>query len=71
VFSNDAADKTKYATFALDYPIAYQDTPAYDELMDTIYGPSEREKLEWAVGSIIAGDSKFIQKFIVLYGGPF
>ena len=28
----------------------------------------ELAKLEWAIGSIIHGDSKKIQKFIVLYG---
>ena len=30
--------------------------------------PEERKKIEWAIGSVIAGDSVDIQKFIVLYG---
>ena len=28
----------------------------------------DRDKIEWAIGSIIEGDSKYIQKFMVLYG---
>ena len=38
--------------------------------MSTLYDPQERQKLEWAIGSVIAGDSKTIQKFVVLYGAP-
>src|SRR5699024_3212913 len=30
--------------------------------------PEERAKIEWAIGSIIEGDSKHIQKFLVFYG---
>ena len=36
--------------------------------MSTLYAQEERDKLEWAIGSIFLGDSKTIQKFIVLYG---
>ena len=28
----------------------------------------ERTKIEWAIGSVISGDSKKIQKFLVLFG---
>ena len=28
----------------------------------------ERHKLEWAIGSIVSGESKNLQKFMVLYG---
>ena len=38
--------------------------------MSTLYSPPERAKIEWAIGSIIAGDSKKIQKFLVFYGPP-
>ena len=41
---------------------------AYDELISTLYDPEEREKIEWAIGSIFAGDSRSIQKFLVFYG---
>lgn len=70
LFSNNEIKKEDFATKRLPYPILAQNTPAYDTLMNTIYAPEERKKLEWAVGSIIAGDSKEIQKFIVLYGPP-
>lgn len=68
VFANTEVKKTDYASKRLPYPLTPGDISAYDELMSTIYDPEERDKLEWAIGSIIAGDSKDIQKFIVLYG---
>ena len=38
------------------------------ELMTTLYDEDERRKIEWAIGAVISGDSKSIQKFLVLYG---
>ena len=35
-----------------------------------LYSPQERDKIEWAIGAIVAGDSKWIQKFLVFYGPP-
>ena len=70
VFNNQKVKKTDYATKMLPYPLEESPTPAYDEMMSILYDPSERQKLEWAIGSIITGDSKIIQKFMVLYGGP-
>lgn len=68
IFSNDVTKKTDYASKTLDYPIEKGSTEAYDELIGTLYSEEERTKIEWAIGSIISGDSKKIQKFIVLYG---
>lgn len=68
IFSNTKTHKEDYASHCLDYPLKAGDTPAYDKLMSTLYSPEERHKLEWAIGSIVNGDSKKIQKFIVLYG---
>lgn len=70
IFSNQKVNKTDYMTRILDYPLEECPTPAYDELMSVLYDPSEKQKLEWAIGAIISGDSKTIQKFMVLYGGP-
>ena len=70
IFSNTPVKKTDYITRRLDYPMEEGSISNYDELMTTLYDPEERQKLEWAVGAIISGDSKRIQKFIVLYGGP-
>lgn len=67
-FSNTPINKNDYVSKRLPYPLQEGSISAYEELMSTLYEPEERAKLEWAVGSIIAGDSKKIQKFIVLYG---
>ena len=68
-FRSQKVKKTDYASKRLPYDLDRDGTcDGYDELMDTLFSPEEREKLEWAVGSIFAGDSKRIQKFIVMYG---
>lgn len=69
-FSNQEVRKEDYITATLPYPIQEGSCPAYDTLMNRLYSEPERRKLEWAIGSIITGDSKTIQKFLVLYGGP-
>lgn len=70
IFANQDVKKTDYASKSLNYPLKKCKTPAYDEMMNVLYKPEEREKIEWAIGAIISGDSKKLQKFIVLYGGP-
>ena len=67
-FENDDVTKESYVSKRVPYAIHSGPTPAYDELMGVLYSPEERAKLEWAIGSIFVGDSKRIQKFIVLYG---
>lgn len=59
-----------YVSKRLDYPLKEGPYESWDELVGTLYQPEEREKIEWAIGSIISGDSKYIQKFVVLYGDP-
>lgn len=68
IFANMEIKKEDYATKKLPYPLEEGTYNAYDELMSVLYSPEERHKLEWAIGSIVNGDSKSIQKFIVLYG---
>lgn len=68
VFANDEIKKENYATKRLPYPLEKGETKAYDELMSVLYSEEERKKIEWAIGAIVSGDSKKIQKFIVLYG---
>ena len=68
IFSNTETTKKDYASKKLSYPLEECDTPAYDKLISTLYSEEERRKIEWAVGSIVCGDSKKIQKFLVLYG---
>ena len=67
-FSNTKVKKTDYVSHRLPYPLEEGPIDAYDEIMSTLYSEENRAKLEWAIGSIIAGDSINIQKFIVLYG---
>lgn len=68
IFSNDVTTRKDYASKRLSYPLKPGDISAYDKLMSTLYSPEERDKIEWAIGSIVTGDSKTIQKFLVLYG---
>lgn len=68
IFSNDKIKKEDYASKRLNYPLEPGDISGYDKLMSTLYSEEERHKIEWAIGSIITGDSKSIQKFMVLYG---
>ena len=69
-FLNDRVIKEQYRSKKLGYPIENLPTPNYDELISTLYSEDERQKIEWAIGSIISGDSKEIQKFYVFYGEP-
>jgi hypothetical protein len=68
LFSNSEVKKTDYASRQLSYPLEGGDISAWDELVGTLYSVEERAKIEWAIGSIVAGDSKKIQKFFVFYG---
>lgn len=70
VFQNDIPAKEDYASKKLNYSIEEGDTTAWDTLVGRLYSPSEKEKIEWVIGSIITGDSKKIQKFLLFYGDP-
>lgn len=67
-FASDEVKKEDYISKRLPYDLSNGPCPAYEKLMSTLYSDEERAKVEWAVGSILAGDSVKIQKFIVLYG---
>lgn len=68
IFSNMKPKREDYATKRLDYPLAEGSHECWDELVGTLYAPEERHKIEWAIGSVVSGDSKKIQKFLVFYG---
>ena len=67
-FENTEVKKSDYVSKRLPYSLAAGSIAAWDELVGTLYSVEERAKLEWAIGAIVSGDSKRIQKFIVLYG---
>ena len=68
VFSNSETNKKDYASKKLSYPLESGSITAYDKLISTLYDEENRHKIEWAIGSIVTGDSKYIQKFMVFYG---
>lgn len=68
IFQNMPVEKKNFSSKSLPYSLQEGPYAGYDKLISTLYEPSEREKIEWAIGSIVTGESKKIQKFIVLYG---
>ena len=68
IFSNMETTKTDYASKRLSYPLEDGDYSSFDKLISTLYSPEERHKIEWSIGSIVSGESKNIQKFMVFYG---
>lgn len=70
IFANSRSNKRDYSSKRLPYALEDGDHSAWDELISVLYSDGERDKLEWAIGSVVAGDSKKLQKCIYLYGGP-
>ena len=68
IFSNTELSRENFASKRLTYPLEEGEYKAWDKLIGTLYSPEERHKIEWAIGSIVSGDSKTLQKFVVLYG---
>jgi len=68
VFANTEVKKSDYASRRLSYELAPGPIDAWDELVGTLYSEEERAKIEWAIGAVVSGDSKKLQKFLVFYG---
>jgi hypothetical protein len=69
-FANQPVKRSDYVSRRLPYALEPGDHSSWDELVGTLYSIEERKKIEWAIGSIVSGDSKKIQKFFVFYGSP-
>lgn len=67
-FANTEVKKADYVSRRLPYNLSPGSIDAWEELTDYLYDPEERKKIEWAIGAIISGDARKIEKFIVLYG---
>lgn len=67
-FSNSKVTKSDYVSRRLPYALEPGECNAWDELVGTLYSVEERAKIEWAIGAVVSGDSKKIQKFMVIYG---
>lgn len=70
IFSNQTPKRDDYASKKLSYPLQEEPAPYYNKLCEQLYLPEERDKWEWFIGCIIAGDSRKIQKMLVFYGEP-
>ncbi|MET0786307.1 MAG: DUF5906 domain-containing protein [Paenisporosarcina sp.] len=69
-FANTEIRKKDYVSKRLPYSLEEGRTDAWDELLGVLYSPDERDKIEWSIGAIVSGDSRWIQKFLVFYGPP-
>ena len=67
-FKDDEVVGDMYRSKRLNYNIGEGSIENYDKLIGTLYSPDNRKKLEWSIGSIFAGDSKKIEKLVVLSG---
>lgn len=70
IFTNTDTKREDYSTQSLKYPLLKSDTPAYTELMTTLYDPDELKKIEWSIGCIVSGESTKTQKMLVISGPP-
>ena len=68
IFSNSETRKEDYASKRLSYPLEKGDYSAWEDLVGVLYSPEEKAKIEWAIGAVVAGESKNLQKFLVFYG---
>lgn len=68
IFANTPVNKKDYASKRLSYSLEPTGIDSYKKLMSTLYTEDELHKIEWAIGSIVCGESKKLQKFMVLYG---
>lgn len=68
IFSNETTSKEDFATKRLSYPLEAGDHSSWDRLLEVLYSPEERAKIEWAIGAVVAGEAKDLQKFLVFYG---
>lgn len=70
IFANQVATKEDYASITLPYALENGECKAWNELTSVLYSPEELHKIEWAIGAIVTGASKTLQKFLVFYGPP-
>lgn len=68
IFADAETKREDYASKKLPYSLSDSPCDSWEELISTLYEPSERRKIEWAIGAIVAGEAKDIQKFLVFYG---
>ena len=70
VFADTPIRQEDHVSYRLPYSLEEGEPTSWSKLVDTLYDPSERQKIEWTIGSILTGDSRKIDKFLVFYGDP-
>lgn len=70
VFADTPIRQENYVSYRLPYSLEDGIPVYWAKLIDTLYDPSEREKIEWSIGAVLTGDSRNIDKFLVFYGDP-
>ena len=70
VFADTPIRQENYVSYRLPYSLEDGVPVNWAKLIDTLYDPSEREKIEWSIGAVLTGDSRNIDKFLVFYGDP-
>lgn len=70
VFADTSIRQEDHVSYRLPYSLEDGVPVNWCKLVDTLYDSSERQKIEWAIGSVLTGDSRTIDKFLVFYGDP-
>lgn len=68
VFSDEIMTREMYATAQLDYFPKKGSTENFHLLFEKLYDKEEFDKLRWAIGMILSGQTHKVQKMIFLYG---
>jgi hypothetical protein len=70
VFANTPIRKEDHVSYRLPYTLEDGIPVNWTKLVDTLYDPSERQKIEWMIGAVLTGKCRTIDKFLVFYGDP-
>ena len=69
-FADQETCREDYVMHKLDYVMAPGDCSAWHTLVGRLYNEEDKRKIEWAIGALISGDSRKIQKCIFIEGQP-
>lgn len=68
IFKSQVVKRDDYASFRLEYDLREGDCSAWNKLTRCLYSEEEARKIEYAIGSIVSGASKELQKFFIFVG---
>lgn len=70
VFADTPIRQEDHVSYRLPYSLECGIPVNWAKLVDTLYDPSERQKIEWMIGAVLTGSCRKIDKFLVFYGDP-